>query len=69
MKSKRNAGRPVTFSGGRIRSIYVDEKTWIEVKRVGSGNASAGLRELVRVTRPESESVTGLDEAESEAST
>ena len=40
--------RPYAQPNAQRRSIYTDAVTWEALKKLGNGNASAGIREAVR---------------------
>lgn len=43
--------RPYAQPNAQRRSIYTDHATWEALKKLGNGNASAGIREAVRQTQ------------------
>lgn len=45
-----NHKRPYNMTEARRRSVYVDGATWEALKKLGSGNASEGIRKAVRAT-------------------
>lgn len=45
-----NQKRPYAQKSAQRRSIYTDDKTWEKLVKLGNGNASAGIREAVRIS-------------------
>lgn len=43
-----NAGAPKKMESGKRRNIYIDDADLEKLKAIGKGNASAGLRALLR---------------------
>lgn len=42
--------RPYAQQNAQRRSIYTDAETWEAIKKLGNGNASAGIREAVKIS-------------------
>lgn len=43
-----NAGAPKKMNNGRRRTLYMADLDWTELSVLGGGNASKGLRELIK---------------------
>lgn len=42
-------GRPAEMEGGKRRNVYLDDESWALAQSLGDGNASAGIREALKL--------------------